>query len=334
MGGKIPERMRAAFIRDYGGPEAIEIGELPVPHCGPDEVLIAAETLGVNHIDRFIRSGAYRTEMSWPFVIGRDVVGRVVEVGDDVSTLTVDSRVWCNSLGYDGRQGPYSEYVLAPADRVYPVPSGRDAAELVSVVHSMATAQLGLSREARVNPDHRVYIGGAGGGVGSAAVQLAHRLGAEVIASTSEKDIDWVSSLGASKVFDDRDDDLFEQIAEASDEGLDVYWDCSGRHDFGATLPLLSRGGIMIVAAGLGHTLPLPVGELYTRDASLRGFTVSNATVDDLSVAAETINTMLAGPGIKTRIGAKLPLSEAAQAYRLMDPDEPESVTGHIVVTV
>ncbi|KZV42181.1 putative quinone oxidoreductase [Dorcoceras hygrometricum] len=325
--------MRAAFVRKLGGPEAIEIGQLPVPACGPRDVLARVEALGVNHVDTFVRSGAYATPVPMPFIVGRDFVGRVVATGEAVRGFAPGDRVWCNSLGHAGRQGAFAEYALAPAERVYPLPDGVDPAEAVSLLHAAATAWLGLFREGALKPGETVYVGGAGGGVGSAAVQLAVATGARVLGAASGADAGWVRGLGVAAVFDYRDPALYEHIGAAAADGVDLYWDTSGHHDFERTLPLLRRGGRVILAAGLkGSAPPLPVGALYTRDASLRGFAISNAPVQDLAEAARSINRHLAAGDLKTRIGLRLPLEDTARAHRLLEDPGGGHVGGRIVV--
>lgn len=330
--GEVPSDMKAAFIRRLGGVDEIEVGRLPVPTCGADDVLIRVEALAVNHVDTFVRSGAYATELPMPFIIGRDLVGQVLTTGERVADLAPGDPVWCNSLGYDGRQGAFADYARAPADRVYRLPANQDPVIAVSLVHTAATACLGLFREGGLAAGDTVFVGGAAGGVGSATVQLAAAAGARVIASASPDDVDWVRACGAQAVFDYHAPDLFEQIARAAPQGIDLYWDNSGHHDPERVLPLLARGGRIIIAAGLSARVPMPMGALYTRDASLRGFAISNASGDDLASAAATINRRLAAGELTSRIGRRLPLSQAADAHRLQEASGPGKVRGRIVV--
>ncbi|MFP5405691.1 MAG: alcohol dehydrogenase catalytic domain-containing protein [Gammaproteobacteria bacterium] len=215
MASDIPSQMTAAFIRRRGGVDEIEVGPLPVPTCGPGQILARVEALSVNHVDTIVRSGAYDTDLPMPFVIGRDFVGIVVARGQGVTGVAPGERVWCNSLGYAGRQGAFAEYALAAADRVYPLPPGQDPVEVVSLLHPAATAWLGLFREGALRPGEMVFVGGAGGGVGSASVQLAVAAGARVIATTSQADIEWVRSCGAQAVFDYRDPRVSARVTAA-----------------------------------------------------------------------------------------------------------------------
>jgi NADPH:quinone reductase-like Zn-dependent oxidoreductase len=327
----IPQSMRAAFIRATGGADKIEIGELPVPTPGPTDVLVHMEATTVNHVDLFVRSGAYHTHLPFPFVIGRDLVGTVVECGSGVSRFKAGDRVWCNSLGHHGRQGAFAEYAAVAADRLYPLPDGIDLKSAVAVLHTGATAHLGLVREAGLGAGETVLVEGAGGGVGSAIVQMATAVGARVIGTEAPAEHDWVQQLGADTVFDYHLEDLYQRIQAAAPAGIDVWWDTSGRNDFAHCLPLLARGGRAVVMSGLqGGGPALPVGAMYTRDITLHGFAISNASVSDLAHAARRINQLLEAGRLRARIGATFHLADAAKAQQAMASG---SVRGRIVVT-
>ncbi|MFI7061627.1 NADPH:quinone reductase [Kribbella sp. NPDC050124] len=313
------ETMRAAYITSHGSPDVIQYGELPVPEPGPTDVLVRVEVVAVNHVDTFVRSGAYATSTPFPFVIGRDLVGTVVR---SVAEFAPGDRVWCNSLGHDGRQGSFAELAVVPRDRSYRLPDGVEAAEAVAVLHTAATAYLALFRTGGLAPGETVLVLGAGGGVGSALVQLASAAGARVVASSSPDDFDWVRSCGAEQVFD--------YHSEVPASAVDLWIDNSGRHDLETAVPRLARGGRIIALAGMAARPVLPVGALYTRDASIRGFVISNASVGDLADAAELINNQLAAKRLRARTRPALPLSAAGDAHRQME----SGVRGRILLNV
>lgn len=311
--------MRAAYVERLGGPEQIRIGELPTPTPGPGEVLVRTEALAVNHVDTFVRSGGYPTPTPFPFVIGRDLVGWVAALGAGVDTFTPGDPVWCNSLGHHGRQGSFAEYAPVPAERLYPLPDGVAARDAVLVLHTGATAFLGLFTHARLARGETVVIGGAGGGVGTAAVQFAAAAGARVLATCGPDDAEWVRGCGADVLFDFHDEVIFDRLRDAAPDGADVYWDTSGHHDLVATLPLLAQGGRMLISAGLSAAAVLPVGPMYTRDVALLGFVISNASVTELAAAAAAIDAALTSGVLRERAALELPLAEARRAHELME---------------
>jgi NADPH:quinone reductase-like Zn-dependent oxidoreductase len=320
--------MRAAYVSELGSAEKIRIGELPRPTVSTFDVLVRTQALAVNYVDTLIRSGRYPTRTPFPFIIGRDLVGIVAACGDGVEGVRAGDAVWCNSLGHGGRQGSFAEYVVVPQDRLYRLPDGADVADTVALVHPAATAYLGLFREAQLRYGQRVVVSGAGGSVGTAAVQLAAAAGAHVIATARAEDADWCRSAGAELVFDYRDSALWTRIASATPGGIDVFLETSRHYAFEHTLPLLARGGRFVLITGIGATVPLPLEQLYLRDASLRGFVISNASVSDLAGAAHAINDGILRRLLRVRIATRLPLEQSAQAHRLLE----EGTRGRIIV--
>jgi NADPH:quinone reductase-like Zn-dependent oxidoreductase len=314
-----PERMWAAWIDQLGGPECIRYGELPVPVPGPTDVLVRVQAVAVNPVDTFVRSGAFLTPITFPFVIGRDLAGTVAAAGPGATKLAIGDRVWCNSLGHDGRQGAAAQYAVVARERLYDLPDAVDTLSAVAVAHPAATAHLALTIHARVLPGETVYIAGGAGHVGSAAVLLAARAGARVIASAREEDLDRCRSLGAHVALNYRDPELARRIRDAAPTGVDVHLDTSGRQDLGAAIDLLAGRGRIIVVAARGDDSRLPVRRLYTRDASLIGFAISNASVSELAVAARRINELLIEGSLTPRRIEPLPLSEAAEAHRRLE---------------
>lgn len=202
--------MKVAFITRTGPPDVIEVGSLPDPV---------------------------------PFVVGCDLAGEVVAVGSDVQSLRPGMRVWGSNQGLLGRQGTFAELAAIDERWLYPTPdslSDRDAAAaaLVSI-----TAHLGLVTHAKLEAGEMLFVNGASGGVGSAAVRVARALGARAIgtAGTEEKRAR-VRSLGADEVFDYRADDLVEVARAATPNGIDVYWETQREPMFDRAVGLLAAG--------------------------------------------------------------------------------------------
>lgn len=317
--------MRAAFLTETGPPSVIQVGELPVPVAGPTDVLVRVESVSVNPVDTFVRSGAFPTRLPLPFVVGRDAVG-VVEQAGPGSGFEAGRRVWVCSLGHAGRQGPTAELAVAAADRTYPLPEGLDADLAVAVFHPAATAWLALHRHARVRAGERVLVGGGGGNVGSALVELAVGAGARVVATARPDDHRRLLSLGARAAVDYTSATLEDELTEAAAGGFDVAVDCSGTN---ALWPqLYAHGARVVLVAERGPQPRLPTRSLYGHDVSLLGFAISNASVDDLAAAAAAINDRLAAGGLQARVTERLPLEGIAEAHRMVE----RGVRGRVVV--
>ena len=314
----IPTRTLAAYITAVGPPENIQIGELPLPPLGTADVLVKTEALVVDPVDTYVRRGG--RPPSFPYIIGRDLVGTVVATGGPAAgAFAAGERVWCNSLGTSGLQGSFAQYVVVPGDRLYHLPEGPTATEAVATLHGGATAYLGLFARGSLQPGDTVLVGGAGGSVGSCVTQLAVAAGARVLATAREDDFDWCRGIGASAVFDYHDTELARRIRDAAPAGVDMYWDTSGHHDLELAISLLARHGTIVLMANGPARPPLPVGPFYTRDATIVGFALGGASTGDLAAAARLINRELARGALKVRVGITLPLEHAAESHRLVE---------------
>ena len=312
--------MKAAYIEKLGPPDNIIFGDLPKPVLGPSQVLVKVVAVAVNPIDTYIRSGAYSTRINFPFIVGRDMVGIVESVGDGVRRWAPNDRVWCNNQGYDGRQGTFAEYLAIEQEFLYALPNGVDEQRAVAVLHSATTASIGLVREARLRSGESVFINGGAGNVGSAVLQLAVNLGARVMVTAgSDEDSAYCSALGAERVVNYNTGDIVEAISEFAPNGIDVYWDTTTQPDFERAVPLLAHRGRVIVMAGMGAHPAFPVGAFYTRDCSMHGFAITNATVEELQDYAKLINECLAKGTLTARSARVMPLAEARRAHQLME---------------
>ncbi len=314
-----PKSMQAAYVERLGPVSEIRIGGLPVPAPRAGEVLVQVAAVAVNAVDTFVRSGSYATEVPFPFVVGRDLAGRVAALGGDVDGFRIGDRVWTNSLGHAGRQGATAGYAVVPVDRLYRIPDGVDEVPLVATVHAAATAFLALHTHARVRPGETALVAGAAGNVGRAAVQIAREAGARVIATASASDLDDVRRLGADVALDYRDPAHATLLREALPHGADMQLDTSGHHDLDLAVDLLAPRGRIVVMAGLRARPELPVGGLYTRDGSILGFAISSATVAELADAAELINRMLADGTLTPPRTEEAPLTAARGAHARLE---------------
>jgi NADPH:quinone reductase-like Zn-dependent oxidoreductase len=323
--------MRAAFIDAFGPADGIRFGPLPAPVPGPTDVLVDVSVTTVNPVDTFVRSGLFRTAAAFPFVMSRDLVGTVREVGEGAPGFKPGETVWCNSLGHGGRQGAAAEQAVVPVDRLYHLPAGLHAtnaanaintADAVAVVHPAATAYLALFTHGDLRPGQTVLVEGAGGNVGSALVVLAERAGARVVATARDADFAYVRSLGADEVIDYRDADLTDRLRTACPHGVDLRLDASGQGDLAAAVSLLAHRGRIVLLAGARARPMLPAGELYMKDGSIRGFVISHATAAELAEAARAINALLPTGRLRARRMEHLPLSAAAETHRRLEAGE------------
>jgi NADPH:quinone reductase-like Zn-dependent oxidoreductase len=212
--------------------------------------------------------------------------------------------------------------VAVPAERLYHLPGGVDPDTAVAVFHPAATAYLALETHAGLRAGETVFVGGGAGNVGSAAVVLAIRAGARVVASASAADLDYCRSLGADVALDYRDPDFAQRLRDTAPEGIDVHLETSGHHDLSLATEVLAFRGRIVVMSGMGARPELPVGGLYTRDERIIGFAISNARVSELADAAARIEQLLGEGALAPRSVQRLGLDDAVDAHRRLESGE------------
>ncbi len=253
QGPALPETMRAVLLPRYGGPEVLELADVPLPGFAPhNEVLVKVEAAGLNPFEAKLRSGflARFFPLTLPKVLGCDVAGTIAAKGFDVSEFEIGDRVW--GLTDSLRSGTYAGYVAAPSFLIRKAPANLSFAEAAAGPTAACTAWYGLKTLAEVKAGDRVLIQAGSGGVGSFAIQLAKHFGAWVATTASAANADYVRRLGADEVIDYAADD-FARLQDI-DIVLDVLGGEVGQRSFrvlkpGGTLLVVLRGDPVEMAA-------------------------------------------------------------------------------------
>ena len=312
--------MKAAYITQTGTPDVITYGDLPTPKPTRRQCLIKVAAVDVNPIDVYVRNGTIPVKLSFPFILGRDLAGTVVEAGAGVKDFKVGDRVWATSQGSDGRPGTFAEFAAVDHRWLHPIPEGVSDEDIVALALVGVTSQLGLARYANLKAGEVLFISGGSGGVGSCVVQMAKILGARVIttAGTDEK-VAACRDLGADLAINYKTQDVAAAIKGFAPDGVNVWWETVREPDFDQTVSLLAMRGRMVLMAGREARPPFPVGPFYVKDCSLHGFAMFNANSREQRAAANAVNRWVSEGKLRARIDRVLPLSEAAQAHRLQE---------------
>ncbi len=228
--------MRAVVITKHGGPGVLEVQEQPDPRLGPGEVRIDVAAAGINFADVMARMGLYQDAPKTPCVVGYEVAGTILELGDGVEGLTPGQRVFAGT-----QFGGYASQVVVPAGDVVPLPDGLSFEQGAAIPVNYGTAWAGLVGFGSLAPGERVLVHSAGGGVGIAATQIAKRTGAEVYGTASPGKHARCEELGV--------DHMVDYTQGGWERGLpqfDVILDAVGGKSFRTGYDLLRPGGRLV----------------------------------------------------------------------------------------
>jgi NADPH2:quinone reductase len=312
--------MKAAYINQTGPPEVIQYGDLPTPRPSSSQCLIKVGAVDVNPIDTYIRSGMIPGQLKFPYIIGRDLAGTILEVGVEAKRFKPGQRVWASNQGFADRPGTFSEFAAVDECWLHPTPDGVTDEDVVAISLVGVTAHLGLVRDAKLKAGEVLFVNGGSGGVGSNVVQMGKFLGARVICTAgSDEKVKACRELGADVAVNYKTQDVDAAIKQFAPQGVNVWWETVREPNFERTIPLLAMRGRMIVMAGRDARPPFPVGPFYVKDCSLHGFAMFNSSAEEQADAAKDINAWLAEGRLKARIDRVLPLSQAVEAHRLQE---------------
>jgi len=292
----------------------MELVDLPVPQPKPNEALVKIQAVGVNFIDVYNREGRYKTPL--PLVLGQEAAGTVSAVGSEARGVAVGDRV-----GYTSVLGSYAEYAVVPADRLVKIPAGVSEREAAAALLQGMTAHYLVYDTYPLKKGETALVHAAAGGVGLLLVQMAHNIGARVIAtvSTDEK-AKLARAAGADEVILYTQTDFEEETKRLTGgKGVDVVYDSVGKTTFEKGLNLLRPRGMMALYGGSsGAVAPIdPLiltqkGSIFLTRPSLGAYVL---TPEELQRRAGSVFGMIRDGKLKLRIEHIYPLAEAQRAH-------------------
>jgi len=324
--------MRAVLCSAFTGPEDLRIGEIEEPKPAGDEILIDVHAASVSFMDQLLVSGRYQMRPSTPFVPGTEAAGVVVAVGGQVTRFQPGDRVACGNW-----TGGYAERMVAKEWKSVRLPVGVAFETAATVWHNYGTAYYALVEGARAQPGETVFVTGAAGGVGLAAVDLARHLGLRVVAGVGSDDkADLVRAYGASDVINYRSEDLRERIKSVTGgEGVDVCFDNVGGTIFEQMARLMKWGGRMMPIGFTSGQIPsVPMNLPLLKNYSIVGI-FAGAWAEKFPERAvrmnDTLAQLLAEGKIHPHIDRVLPLEQVKEAMRAVVD---RTVQGRIVLRI
>mgnify|MGYP000315327109 FL=1 len=342
--------MRAVVMRARGGPEVLEVADLPVPEPGPKEVRVRLKAAALNHLDVWVRKGVASPKLPLPHVLGADGSGVVDAVGPGVEGFAPGDEVVINPglscgrcerclAGEDNlcpryqilgehRHGTYAEYVVLPEANLAPKPKNLSFEEAAAIPLTFLTAWQMVVDKLGVRPGDDVLVMAAGSGVSVAAIQIAKLFGARVIATAGSEDkLRRAKALGADETVNYTHPDWPKEVRRLTGgKGADKVVDHTGALYFEGVIKATANGGrIAIAGASSGYEGTLPFAHVFYRQLSILGSTLASKS------RLFPILRFVEEGKLKPVVGQVLPLEAAAEGHRLL---EERRVFGKVVLQV
>ena len=307
--------MKAIQVRQTGGPEVMELVDLPVPQPKPNEAVVKIQASGVNFIDVYNREGRYKAPL--PFVLGQEAAGVVSAVGAEAKGIAVGDRV-----AYTMALGSYAEYAAVPSDRLVKVPAGVGDREAAAAMLQGMTAHYLAYDTHPLKQGQTALIHAAAGGVGLLLVQMAHHIGVRIVATVStEEKAKLARAAGADEIILYTQSDFEAETKRITGgQGVDVVYDSVGKTTFEKGLNLLRPRGMMVLYGGSSGAVapmdPLVLtqkGSIFLTRPSLGHYII---TPQELQQRAGAVFGMICEGKLKLRIEHVYPLAEVQQAHR------------------
>jgi NADPH2:quinone reductase len=308
--------MRAISVASFGGPDVLQLVDLPLPDPGPDQVRVRVHAAGVNPVEAYVRTGTYARKPALPYTPGSDGAGVIEAVGADVVGLTTGDRVYVCGLAPKPCTGTYAEAVVVHASAVHPLPASVSFGQGAAVGVPYSTAWRALFHKARLESGEIALVHGASGGVGVAAIQMAGSHGAIVIGTAgTERGRELVLSEGAHRVFDHGASGYADEImAFTGGRGVDVVIEMLANVNLERSLGVLAPSGRIVVVGSRG-SLEFNPRAIMAKDATVLGMTLFNMSAADYAAVHAGVAAGLEARTLRPVVGREFPLQDAPRAH-------------------
>jgi len=310
--------MKAIRVHEFGGPAVMQLEEIPDPAPAAGQVVVRVNAVGVNPVDTYIRTGQHVVRPALPYTPGSDAGGVVEAIGEGVTRVRTGQSVYVSGT----ISGAYAQQALCAQSQVHPLPSNLTFEQGAAVGIPYSTAYRALFQRAGARAGETVLVHGATGGVGIAAVQLARAAGLTVIATGgTDKGRSNVAEVGAHHVLDHNKAGYLDQIQVLTGgNGVNVILEMLANVNLGKDLGVLAKQGRVVVIGSRG-SIEIDPRAAMTRDSSILGMSLVNATEQDRANINAALVAGLENGTLKPVVGKEMSLGDAARAHEaVMQP--------------
>jgi NADPH2:quinone reductase len=303
--------MKAIRIHHFGGPDVLQLEQTLDPQVASGQVLVRAKAIGVNPVDTYIRAGGYG-ERPFPFTPGLDAAGIVEAAGSNVQSVKTGDRVYVHG----SLSGSYAELILCKENQVHPLPKNVTFQQGAAVGVPYATAYFALYHRGHALPGETLFIHGASGGVGIAAVQIARAGGLTVIGTGgTPKGRELILKEGAHHVFDHHAPQYLNQLMDLTGgKGVPLILEMLANVNLGKDLKMLASRGRVVVIGSRGE-VTIDARDTMSRNADIRGMSMMYVTDQELDSLHAALVPGLENGSLRPVVGKEIPLAEASRAH-------------------
>lgn len=311
--------MNAIVVREFGGPDVLKLAEVPDPQPGPGQVVVRIHAAGVNPFDTYMRTGNYATRPALPYTPGADAGGVIEGVGSNVSDMAVGTRVYVSGTAVHKSYGAYAQKAVCERHQVHPLPERLTHSQGAAIGVPYATAFRALHDRGRIQPGETLFIHGASGSVGLAAVQIARASGLTIIGTAGTPEgLELIRAQGAHHALNHHESGYLDALKQITGgRGPDVILEHLANVNLDNDLSVMAFGGRIIVVGNRGR-IEIDPRKTMGKDGAILGMSLWNTRPDDLARIYRALDAGLANGTLAPVVATELPLADAARAHEMV----------------
>jgi NADPH2:quinone reductase len=309
--------MKSIRIHNFGGPQVLQLEEIPDPIAAAGQVVVRAQAIGVNPVDTYIRAGKYGPKQ-FPFTPGIDAAGIIESIGPGATNFKVGDRVFI----FGSLTGAYAQRILCTTTQIHPLPPRLSFEQGAAIGVPYGTAYRALFIRGQAKPAETILIHGGSGGVGTASIQLAKNLGMTIFATAgTDKGLESVVKQGADHALNHHDPNYLQELMKLTqDRGVDLIIELLANVNLNKDLGVLAKRGRVIVIGNRG-TIEIDPRQTMAKDSDIRGMSLMNADEPELKLIYTALGAGFANGWLTPLISKHFPLADAPKSHEsILEP--------------